>query len=266
LLPEGGHAVGGTVTYAAAAALNLGLSAAVLTSAPADLDLSAALEGIDVHVVASPVSTTFENIYEGHRRYQVVHGVASPLRAVDLPDAWRRSSIVLLGPVVGELGSDWLEMFPGALLGATPQGWMRQWDEQGRVTPRPWEEAEEVLSHVDVLVFSEEDVSGDEALIHQYAEAARVAAVTRGQRGATVFQGGLAHDFPAFRVHVIDPTGAGDVFAAAFLLRLNETGDPHEAALFANCVASFAVEGKGTATLPTRDQVEERLRLGDVYG
>lgn len=264
LLPDGGHAVGGTVTYAAAAACSLGASVAVLTSAPLDLDLSSVLRGADVLVVPSPTATTFENIYEGQGRRQYLHGVASPLEAEHLPQTWRHPSIVLLGPLAGELGLDWLGMFPGALVGVTPQGWMRQWNGSGLVTAKPWSEAEQVLAKVDVLVLSEDDVAGDEALIQQYGRMARIAAVTRGRRGATVFRGGVARDFPAFRVQEVDPTGAGDVFAAAFLLRLKETRDPYLAAPFANCAASFVVEGRGTAALATREQVEARLRAGEL--
>jgi len=265
LLPDGGYTIGGTVTYASATARGLGASVAVLTSAPVDLDLSSALRGADVHVVPSPTATTFENIYQGGQRRQRLHDIASPLRSAHLPQAWRHPSIVLLGPLAGELGLDWLDVFPTALVGVTPQGWMRQWDESGLVTARPWSEAQQVLSSVDVLVFSEEDVAGDETLIQRYGRMAKVAAVTRGRRGATVFKRGLARDFPAFRVREVDPTGAGDAFAAAFLLRLSEVGDPYLAAPFANCAASFVVEGSGTTSVATRDQVEERLRSGELH-
>jgi sugar/nucleoside kinase (ribokinase family) len=57
----------------------------------------------------------------------------------------------------------------------------------------------------------------------------------------------------------VDPTGAGDVFATAFLIRLAETGDPGQAARFANVTASFSVEGWGMAAIPTRLQVEDYL-------
>ncbi len=265
LLSAGGHAVGGTVTYAALTAHNLGLSVAVLTSAPSDHDLSGTLRGVDLHVVPSLSATTFENIYEGQRRCQFVHGTASPLPTSQLPPAWKQAPIVLLGPLVGELGLEWLDVFPKALVGVTPQGWMRQWDGYGRVTFKPWLEAQQILSAVDVLVFSEEDVAGDEVLIQYFAGRARIATVTRGWCGATVFWNGSARDFPAFRAREVDPTGAGDVFAAAFLVRLKETSDPYQAAVFANCTASFAIEGPGTTTIPTRQQVEERLLLGELY-
>jgi sugar/nucleoside kinase (ribokinase family) len=140
---------------------------------------------------------------------------------------------------------------------------MRRWDADGRVSSKPWQDAERVLSRVDVLVFSEQDVGGDEVLIQRYLELAQTGVVTRGRRGATVFSAGSCRHFPAFRAHEVDPTGAGDVFAAAFMVRLRETGDPFEAAPFANCAASFSIEGPGVSAVPSRRQVEERLSLGE---
>lgn len=262
LLPDGGYSIGGTATYASLTAQRLGVKVGVLTSVPTDLDLSQALRGIEVHSVPSALATTFENIYQGHTRRQFVHGLASPLQPAHLPAAWRGAPIVLLCPLVGELGLDWLGVFPKSLVGVTPQGWMRQWDEQGLVRHRAWSEAQQILAGVDVLVFSEEDVARDTALIREYSRLVRIAVVTRGWQGATVFWNGNPRQFPAYRAREVDQTGAGDVFAAAFLIRLRETGDPYLAAPFANCAASFAIEGPGTTTIPTREQVEERLRLG----
>jgi len=80
-----------------------------------------------------------------------------------------------------------------------------------------------------------------------------------------VYHQGQVRHFPTRPAHEVDPTGAGDVFAAAFLIRLRETAqsptgeDPWEAARFANVVASFSVEGPGVSAIPRREQVEAYL-------
>jgi len=107
-------------------------------------------------------------------------------------------------------------------------------------------------------------MGGDLALVQRYAAQARLAVVTEDRRGCTVWGGGRQEQFPAFDVDEVDPTGAGDVFAAAFLLRYGETRDIAIAARFANCAASFAVEGTGAAALPTLEQVEDRLQHGKL--
>ncbi len=266
LLPDGGYTLGGTVSYASLTASRLGHAAAVLTSAPADLAVSAALQGVDTHIVPAASATTFENIYHEGRRQQYVHGVAAALHVDMLPAAWLATPIVLYAPVVHELGLDWLGVFPRALLGVTPQGWLRAWDPDGQVRFRPWDKVEQVFSQADVLIFSEEDVGGEERLVQEYACMASLAVVTRGREGATVFKSRGARDFPSFLAREVDPTGAGDVFAAAFLVRFHESGDSNEATIFANCAASLSVEGTGTSAVPDRRKVEERLRRVQTLG
>jgi sugar/nucleoside kinase (ribokinase family) len=47
----------------------------------------------------------------------------------------------------------------------------------------------------------------------------------------------------------VDPTGAGDVFAAAFLTGMARGLDPVEAARLGAAAASIAVEGRATESL-----------------
>ena len=87
-------------------------------------------------------------------------------------------------------------------------------------------------------------------------------ALTRGWRGLTLLtRQGTGTRCPPCHDREVDPTGAGDVFAAAFLVRYQETGDPLEAAAFGACAASCAVEGVGASTLGDRDEVLRRLAL-----
>lgn len=261
-LQEEGFTIGGTVTYSSLTARNLGLRTGIVTSAAPDLDGAEILAGIDVLRLPSPVTTTFQNLYLNGIRVQFVRAVARGIRPQDIPPAWRRARIVHLGPLVQELTGDMVKIFGGSLIGVTPQGWMRRWDEEGRVTPKVWVGAANILARADVLVFSEEDVARDEEIIAAYARLARIMVVTRSRQGADLYYGGERRHFPAFVARQVDPTGAGDVFAAAFLARLHETGNPSEAAHFANCVASFCVEAPGIHGIPTREQVEERLAHG----
>jgi len=192
-----------------------------------------------------------------------VRAVADAIAADDVPPAWRQARVVHLGPLAQELPCTIARAFPDALVGVTPQGWMRRWGADGLVHPTPWRGVEDVLAAADVLVYSIHDVAGDERLIHYYGSLARIMVVTHGARGASVYcRGQRPRHFPAFRTVEIDPTGAGDVFCAAYLIKLAETGDPYASARFANCVASFCVEAPGTSGLPTLEQVEARLKRG----
>jgi sugar/nucleoside kinase (ribokinase family) len=88
-----------------------------------------------------------------------------------------------------------------------------------------------------------------------------IVALTRGWEGMDLMTRDAVHSVPTLPRPEVDPTGAGDVFAAAFLVRYQETGDPLEAAAFASCAASCVVEGVGTTSLGDRGEVEKRMRL-----
>jgi sugar/nucleoside kinase (ribokinase family) len=64
---------------------------------------------------------------------------------------------------------------------------------------------------------------------------------------------------PAYRAREVDVTGAGDVFAAAFLIRLEESNSPETSARFAACAAALSIEAVGTDGIPMREQIEARL-------
>lgn len=264
IIPDG-YTIGGTVTYGALTARNLGCSVGMVTSFGPELDPGTLLKDISVTRIPSPETTTFENIYiDGHRQ-QYIHAVAAPIDPASIPDAWQRSPIIHLGPLVNEIPSHIVDVIdPDTLIGVTPQGWMRQWDETGYVQPRRWEEADTILQRADVLVFSEEDVAQQPGAIDRLADLARIMVVTQGSAGATLYLGGQTVHHPAFEADEIDPTGAGDVFAAAFLIRFRETGDPHAATQFAHATASLAIEGLGVHSIPARERVEHRLRYGRI--
>lgn len=259
-----GYTIGGTATYAAATARRLGLRVAIVTSVAPDIDLSPLPADVQVHRLPSAVSTTFENIYTHTGRIQYLRAVALPLDCSSVPAAWRSTPITLLGPLAQEVDPGIVDCFPGALLGVTPQGWMRAWDAAGRVSYTPWTSAPRVLGRANALVISEEDVQRDEATIRDLARQAAILVVTRGPGGADLFEGGEPTRFPAYSAWEVDPTGAGDVFATAFLARLKETGQPRLAIPFANAAASFSIEGRGIEAAPTRSQVLQRMEQGKL--
>jgi 1D-myo-inositol 3-kinase len=260
-----GYDLGGTATYAAITARNLGYRAGILTRAAEDFPQRELLRDIQIERLGSDRTTTFRNIYDEHgRRHQFVRDVADPVDVGCLPASWRGTKIALLGPIAREVETATARQFDArTLIGVVPQGWLRQWDETGRVTVRTWAEAPDILPHARVLVLSEEDLGEFAERLQDYIALTEIVVLTRGSRGCTVFQRGRApFDSPAFRANEFDPTGAGDVFTAAFLIRLHETDDLTEAARFANCTASFAVEAEGITGIPTRAMVEERLLKG----
>ncbi len=251
-LLEGGFTIGGTATYSGLTARNLGRRVGIITSFSSDLDIGQLGPDIEVVCLDSAATTTFQNIYHGETRQQFVHALAGKIGPPAVPVAWRRCPVVQIGPLVREVDEEIVHLFPHSLVGVTPQGWMRQWDETGRVSATVWPPAETVLSAVKALIFSEDDIAGDMVLIKAYAELTDIVVVTKGYKGSTVYHDGQVKYFPTHQIVEIDPTGAGDIYAAAYLVRLKETDDPYEAARFANRVATRSVEKRGLEGVPRR--------------
>ncbi|TMF12682.1 MAG: ribokinase [Chloroflexi bacterium] len=256
--------LGGAASFASTLARNLGLRTAVLTSASPDIPVGELLPGIEFEVVRSRRTTQMRNLYgEGPRR-QFVPQRAAPLIPDDLPPDWRSIPIVLLGPVIGEVDEAMAVRFGGSMLGIGAQGWLRRLGRENRVRPvMPADfHVHRMLRHARALFLSDEDIPPGEAppALTYWSDLVQIVAFTRGYNGADICVRGNWRHIDAFPANVVDPTGAGDVFAAALLIRLWESGDVWKAVRFAACAASFSVEGDGTTAIPTRDQIEARLK------
>ncbi len=255
LTPDG-PILGGTVSFASLTARALGYTPGIVTAAGEDLDLSP-LAGIPLERVPSPHSTTFENIYGPEGRTQYLRALAVPLTAAAIPTHWLRAPIVHLAPLAAEMDPGLAAELNSGFLGLTPQGWLREWDADQRVSHNlAWPAALDTLSQAHAAVLSIADVGGDWAVAERWAKAARVLVVTTGPEGCTVFvQGQGTRQFRAPQVEEVDPTGAGDVFAAAFFVNLYETGDPWASARFANQVAARSVTRQGIGGVPVPDEI-----------
>jgi 1D-myo-inositol 3-kinase len=239
LQPDGTLTLGGSVSYAATAALRMGCRVGIVTSAGPDLDVEEAFPGAQVVCHRAAKTTVFENIYHDGERTQIIHERADVITCDDIPPAWRNAPMVYLGTIDQESDLNVFHCFADeALICVMPQGFFRCWDETGRVYFVEWEPPEAVLRRINV--------------------------VTHAERGATVYQAGEQYYYPTRPAREVDLTGAGDVFASVFLVCLYELGDPCQAVRSANVAASFSVEGHGMAGIPRRQRVAAYLRrVGD---
>lgn len=255
-----GSTAGGSAAYASRTAMLLGMSAGVVTAAGDPLDWSNYLPGIEIARSHCRTTTTFENLYREDKREQRLLALADTIPAAAVPREWLDSPIIHLAPVAHEIGGEFCSLFnKKSLIGITPQGLLRRWDDLGAVRQGPWKGGDSLLSGCDVAIFSREDVAGDSTFLHRCLEQVPIVVVTEGDRGAILYCQRKPNRFPAYPVKEVDPTGAGDVFAASFLVEYHRTGDPHRGVAFACCAASLSVERPGLEGVPTRAAVEERL-------
>ncbi|MCX6016377.1 MAG: PfkB family carbohydrate kinase [Chloroflexales bacterium] len=259
LLPDGSTIPGGTALYAARTAQRLGMHPAIV-SATATLPIDWPND-VPVASVVGSNAPIFENRYTPNGRIQFLHGDAPPLVIADVPSAWRTAQIVHLGPILVETPLDIVAHFPNALIGMTPQGMMRQWQPPFpcQIQYTPFLPEPTLLARINILVMSIEDVHGDQSVAEHYAQHCRIVALTRGANGADIYLDGIPHHINAYPAIERDPTGAGDVFAAALMVRYAETRNAIDAAQFAAVVAAASVEGLGISTIPDRPTIEARL-------
>ena len=100
LTPDGPR-LGGTAAYAALTARALGLRVGVVTAWGGEVPLDV-LDGIQITSLAAEHSTSFENVYTPEGRQQFIHQTAPDLRYEDIPQVWRDTPIIHVGPSAGE--------------------------------------------------------------------------------------------------------------------------------------------------------------------
>lgn len=112
------------------------------------------------------------------------------------------------------------------------------------------------------------DKATETGLAEALALGARVAVVTRGERGCEWLSADTPDDLrfaPAFKTNALDTTSAGDTFHGAITLLLAEeraldTPRPFEEVLrFASAAAAIKVQRAGARSMPSRDEVERFL-------
>ena len=256
-LREGEYILGGTASYASLMANNLGKKTAVLTSVGSDFKYFDLFKKNNISVLnkLAEHTTIFKNIYKGGIRHQYIFNRSERLSLKDLPKKWAKAEIVKFCLIADEVDFSLLSAFPNALVADTIQGWLRQWDAEGKISPKPmdWEK----LMSIDILFMSDADIAGFEDYLPIIIKNAAIVVITKGAFGATIYRGGEIFEFPSFPVNEVDPTGAGDVFATAFLIHYHSTKDIALSAAFAHAAASFVVEHVG-ATIPPLPMIQQR--------
>lgn len=260
----GQRMTGGAVTYGAQVAAAFGIRARILTIAGPDADLGA-LEGHDVQLVedAHSVTFVFEQRADG-RAMRVPEQPTRPLTADDLPSEWREPGTLMVAPLVeGDVDVASFEPIAAVAsrVGMITQGLQRRLDDDHRV------EIVEPLSYSLVRSCSHSYTffrSQREAALWPSEETERAVSrgarlvTTLGSRGAELVTSQERLQVEAFpTTREVDATGAGDVFATALILALDE--GEQAAAQIAAAFAAASVEQIGPAPLPNLSEIERRL-------
>jgi hypothetical protein len=205
--------------------------------------------------------TVFEDrSVRGHRQQRLVSAAPGLAELIDQMDRdYRTPDTLFACPLLTELPLDCRTWFWTELACLVPQGWFREIGRNGAIRLREPDIAS-IVGPWDVIVISEQEAAVVSSL-DDWKRLARILAVTRGERGSVIYVEGQQFDIPAVQPRrLVDTTGAGDVWAAAFSVRYGQTRDIAEAGRFAAAAAAVCVSRKGLRGVPkSREEVTELL-------
>ncbi len=263
IIPNGAI-LGGTCGYSAVTAHRLGQRVAAITSYTEGIPSLEVMNGVSIKNVPARDNTTFENIYEDGKRRQKWWATSSHLTLDHIPPAWRVAPIVHLAPLSQEMSPALCGDFPDSLICVTAQGWLRGQSEVCDVIYHAHPDLDEWLPEIDIMVLSLADTFGNRDVLTHLLDGVKLGIETLGPQGCKIYCDGQVRHIPVIPQEEIDPTGAGDIFAAAFFIRYRETGDCQQSAQFANACASLSVRRQGMDSSPNRPETE--AQLAKIYG
>ena len=130
---------------------------------------------------------------------------------------------------------------------------------------------EKVISSSNILLINEsesflltKEKNIKDAAIALLSMGPEMVVIKKGSKGAELFSDKDHIEIGAFPVtNVVDPTGAGDVFAGAFIASLAAQESSESALLSASASASICIESFGTQKLQnaSTEEINERIKL-----
>ena len=202
--------------------------------------------GIPVTLWSGDATHEFSIDYDGDRRTMRVDAVGDPWLPDELAGALAGVEAVHVAPLLrSDFSPETLaEVARGRRLSLDGQGLTRP----GRTGPleldRDFDPA--LLEHVTVLKLAEEEA---QAIIGEPSASALAelgvpeVVVTFGERGSLVYAGGRLERVEAHPISPVDPTGAGDAFAVAYLASRTEGHAPAASARRATAVVAALLAG-----------------------
>jgi sugar/nucleoside kinase (ribokinase family) len=252
---------GGCAYFAAWTHRALGARVRLVTAVGEDFTREDAFAGMEVLAARSGRTTLFTNLYpQGGTRVQRIEAQAPALDS-RVPVSWRRADLLHLAPVMGELDlAAWKSAVDAGLVAIGVQGWIKRAGAQETVVQHPWPVDEAALAGIGAAAVGEEDLLDQGDLLDRLCAKVPIVAFTHGRAGCEVIVRGRTTRLGVYPTHEVDPTGAGDSFAAGFFLGLAQGLAPVDAARLGAAAASVVVEGQGGATLGRVGEAYSRTR------
>lgn len=135
---------------------------------------------------------------------------------------------------------------------------MRSWDESGVISPAPLPGLGRPIPDRSTGFVSLEDLGDDRRQLESLISFFPHLALTLGPRGVEYHTGGRILQIAAPAETEVDSTGAGDIFAAAFLIFHHLRGKSiEESAWKANALATASIRKPGQEGIPLVNEIIE---------
>lgn len=281
----------GTVINAAIVARNLGYETNIITKAPSNHPYLEMISKLGIKITNLPVRskfyqdkiTSFKNIFNGVKRSQSVTEQQESITLEDLnflPELSNKS-IVLYGPLLNEIEVKIIkELQKNNFTAITAQGFLRDVEKDGKVWKRKINSLN-ILSFVDAVILSDEDISFNNSsldvdYLRRLITDTKILALTRNKRGSEIYKKSNINPikieaFPLEGHAKYDYSGAGDVYAASFILAM-QNKPLIESASFASLYSTIKIynskKGRiGIDTIPTIADIEKFIaeNKNDIY-
>lgn len=186
------------------------------------------------------------------------------------PEELVDSDWILFGPIFQEIDIDYVKMIKSksrAKIFVDPQGFIRR-NENGLIKHHKAHEIEEIASLSNVFKPNEVEcriLTGIDPRI-DYKSSARIikswgadlVILTLAEQGSVMYDGNEFYLIPAYATEALDPTGAGDTYAAGIIYAFDNGYDYYQAGCFASSVSSIMVECCGPDFPLTQAEAEKR--------
>ncbi|MBU7013841.1 MAG: ribokinase [Theionarchaea archaeon] len=227
--------------------------------------------GVNPWLYPSRETGGFSLLYDdqGNRELAIL-GRADPIK--DVPQEVLNADVLLFGPILQEIDPSLVVRLSESspLLFCDPQGFLRG-IENDQITHFFPESFKEILPLFDVIKPNELEayiMTGKNPLEYPeqvmeslYEFGTEICIVTLAGNGSLIYDGSELLKILPYATEARDPTGAGDTYAAGFIVEYMRTRNLYKSGLFASCTASIWVEKIGPYVEITEEKVRKRVEI-----
>lgn len=238
---------GGSAYYCSRTYLALGAQVKLISTIGEDFQFNEIFNDLDVFVKRIGQTTRFKNIYKKNSiRQQISIAQAEPIKPDTIPDDFKECDILHLAPVLGEIDIKlWSTLVKSKMVAVGLQGWLRKIDDSKIVLHKKCDISDEEFNKLSLVCLSEGDIQGQTELLDRIIKLVPTVALTYGENGYDIYKDGIKTSYGVYRTIEVDPTGAGDVFAAGFFYGIVSGKSEMEAGYLGAGLASVIIEDVG---------------------